>query len=940
MARAHLYRAAADNQGNLLFNATVTVYEADYSVPLAQTMWTDNDGTTAIDNPFICTTGIIDFWLDMPQRVCILIQQQSVPDIIVYADANPAADEVVYADSPVHITNTPSNAGDVLLYTGTPGQFAWGAAPTGTGLTPIVTVVNDDFSSGGDPVGWTFSGAQVGTRSYDPTNLPPGTNYHYSMKFAGPTSTVQSQQFTFLDTGHVTFWLETELTASQSVVISLVDVSNVVTPQLTITDSRSWGFYAIPVAAGTWSVRISYTGTAGTPNAVWLTGFLAQYGGTVPAHNHQGSGSNSIALGTSATAFTNATAIGANASATGTNAVALGYGTQSSGTTSVAVGNGSNANANYAIAIGAGATGSNLTTAWTAIGQSASAAGNESIALGKSASASGDEGIAIGTSAAATATGAVAIGQGATSAATDGFAIGVGSSVGSGHTNSVALGAGAATTAANQVMLGTANSVATVPGSVTATGQVSLGTSSSRVGFYGSAGRTKPVVNGSDNGNVVLRTLISNLAAMGLITNNTVQQPVAFNVPVGNIDYFLRADNGLSNLGTADFDFQPYVYAPVVYAGTAPFASSPNWSITATHFAQKNVVTGLGVLKNAYNAKSSFTVQVQVPVTGSLANGDRFALITRHSGVTDGSSGAAYLVFDYQTLTLSLGVNTGSGVPSSYTVGGGNSIALSVAGGNIFDGSLHTVTVLTGGTDVGVQIDSSKPYYFKDATLNTTGTYVGWDTNSSTIGNILVSALMFSPTAIFDGFRGAVTNSTTMGNTDSGTAWQMVPAVGTSTVGISAGVLTLTSGATAANHIGCYFPTTVNTMGKTIRTTFTAVPTGVNAASGVLVSYVDPLNYVVVTPTIIAKMVAGTQTTLATHSSAIAANDLLTITISAAGLVTVFKNGSSVSSNTPSPTIPQNPNVGLLAYNPVTTAAVLTVGSFTVTDQFNATVFK
>lgn len=934
MARAHLFRSIADNQGNLLFNATVTVYEADFAVPLGQTIFLDDTSADSFDNPFICLNGIVDFWLDTPQRLCLLIQQPTVPDMVVYADVNPAADQIVYSDNGIQITNAPTSPGQVLLSTGADQVAQWGDAPTGTGLTPIVTVVNDDFSSGGDPLGWTFSGAQVGTRTYDPGNIPSGTNYLYSLKFAGPTSILKTNSFTFLESGTAKFWLETTLTASQTVLVELLDVSNSPTTVLTITNSRGWGYYSIPIATGTWSLRITYSGTAGSPNAMWLTGFLAQYGGSVPTHNHQGAGSNSVALGVSATAVTGATAIGANASATGTNSSSIGYGSSASGSTAFAAGNGASASANYAIAIGSGAAGSNTNTAWIAIGQSAAATGLESLAVGKSAQATGDEGVAIGSSASATGTGAVAIGQASSSAATDGFALGVGATVAVGHTNSVALGAGAATTASNQVMLGNANTVAVVAGSLTTTGQVAVGGSSSKVGFYGSAGRTKPVVNGSDNGNIVVRNLIQGLAAMGLVTNNTVQQPAAFAVPVGNIDYFLRAQGATNDLGVSDFDFQPYLYAPAAYGGPAPFATNPNWSINITHTAQKSTQVGPAALKNAYNPNASFTVQVQTITPGSLVSGDAFALVARHTGATDGSASSAYLVFDSASSSVSLGINNGNGVPTSYTVGGGNSVSLTTAGGNVFDGSLHTITVISGYQSLGVQIDSSKPYFFKDTSVNLTGTYIGFDTNVSVVGNIVFSALLFNPTANFDGFNTTVAATTTLGNNDSGRAWNMVTAVGSSTVATGSGVATLTAQAGAGNHIGCYVTTVLNTMGKTIRSTMTSVPG--SGTGGILVHFTDINNYVLVTATLVIQVLAGVQTTIATHSSAIVANDLITINVTAAGLVTVFKNASQVSSVTPTVTIPQNPNMGLYVAN----AAVMGVGFFLVTDQFNATVYK
>lgn len=932
MARAHLFRALTDNQGNLLFNATVTLYQADFAVPLNQPIWPDEktvNASLALPNPFTVANGIIDVWLDNPQRVTIAAQASGVEDIVISADVNPSANQIVYGSQPLMISNQPTAVGDVLLSTGTSGVASWGAAPSGTGLTPIISVVNVNFATAGDPLGWSFSGSAVASRSYDPHNVPPNTSYIYSLLFPSPVSTVQTQNFTFLEAGSVSFWAKTMLSSGQTVTITLLDLSSNATVLQTITDTRTWGFYSYPVAAGTWSIKISYAGTAGSPNSFWMTGFQAQYGGNVPAHNHTGVGTNSVALGVSASAPTSgATAIGANSTANGSNSSAIGYTAQATGTTSLAIGTGAVANSNYAIAIGAAAVGSNTASAWISIGNAASATGLESVAVGKSASASADETVAIGSGSVASGIGAVAIGQNAQAKATDSFALGLNTLVGSTHTNSVALGAGAATTSANQVMLGSTNHITTVAGNLTTQGSVALGTASSRVGFYGSAGTTKPVVNGSDNGNVVVRSLVQSLAAMGLITNNTVQQPAAFNAPVGNIDYFLRADNGLGNLGVADFDFQPYSYAPLAFGGTSPFPATPQWSIGSTHFASKGSIIGPSPIKNAYAVNASYSLQMQVVTPGSLASGDRFVLVLRHTGATDGSAACAYLVFDYSSTTVELGVNNGSGNPTSFTVASGNNVALSP---NVFDGNLHTLTVFTGTSTVGLQIDNAAPIFFRDGSMNLTGTYIGWDTNVSSLGNIVFTALLYNPPAIFDSFH---TNTATLTQTETGQSWNMIAGTGSSSLSAGSGVLTLTSTSGTGNHIGVYVTSVLNTMGKTINTSFTSIPG--SGTAGVLAHFQDLNNYVLVTPTNVIQVLSGTQTTLGSLSTAIVANDLLTVTIAAGGAIKVFKNGTQQASVSPGLTIPQNPNMGLYAVN----GAVLPVDFFMVSDQFTSTVYK
>lgn len=61
----------------------------------------------------------------------------------------------------------------------------------------------------------------------------------------------------------------------------------------------------------------------------------------------------------------------------------------------------------------------------------------------------------------------------------------------------------------------------TLNGAVAANGNVQLAGASSTLGFYGSAGTTKPTVTGAKGGDAALGSLISALAALGLITDAT-----------------------------------------------------------------------------------------------------------------------------------------------------------------------------------------------------------------------------------------------------------------------------------------------------------------------------------------------------------------------------------------------------------------------------------
>ena len=57
--------------------------------------------------------------------------------------------------------------------------------------------------------------------------------------------------------------------------------------------------------------------------------------------------------------------------------------------------------------------------------------------------------------------------------------------------------------------------------SPTFTGELSLGAASSRLGFFGATGGTRPVVTGSRAGNSALTSLLSVLAGLGLINDDS-----------------------------------------------------------------------------------------------------------------------------------------------------------------------------------------------------------------------------------------------------------------------------------------------------------------------------------------------------------------------------------------------------------------------------------
>jgi hypothetical protein len=528
-------RPIIGDTGDLLYGAQVTVREAGQSVKVAQPMYAGPTGEEQLTNPFITANGVIDFWMDTPQRVSVLVQKDGFSDILVYLDAAPPPEETARTDSPLLIVGD-QVPGNVLLAGDTPGQAVWGPVPANSGVTPRVTVINEDFDLARDPAGWTFTQAATSTRDY-PAEAPTDWGYSRSLhgKHTGNAGdlVVVTPGFTLTEAGFVSLWVRPTLATGESVIIAATTQGGTKTVLETLTQTRPWGFYRYPLAAGTYqSVSVEFKGAAafvaGSGHEMWTTGLQVLYGGTVPTHTHSGSGTGSVALGTSAAASGVASvAIGTSAQATASNATAFGARAQATATDAVAVGPDSKALSQNGVAVGARANGSLAATGWTAVGADAYVDSTDGTAIGRQAKVYGQSGAAIGPTAyvGPSATGAVALGQNAQALASGGVALGPNSVVGSTHSNATAIGSNAKTSAALQTMFGNpsvTSGAVIFCGKLYALSAVNLGTdASSRLGFFGAEGTVKPTVTGSDGSNLALRNLISALAGLGLLINNT-----------------------------------------------------------------------------------------------------------------------------------------------------------------------------------------------------------------------------------------------------------------------------------------------------------------------------------------------------------------------------------------------------------------------------------
>jgi hypothetical protein len=523
MSRAHYFQAITDGEGNLVPNATVAVHDPITLQYISQTMYLTDNGSTPLPNPLAATGGVIDFYLDEPDRLLLRIDAPGYGSYQLVVDVLPPADRLVLSDIPLHFS-TPPEPGKVVNV-GSDGSLVFGNSPVG--LTPKTTINSWDFATGTVPGAWGFSYSGTGiSTSYtgeivdDPVSTYTKA-YHFNGNASGTftTTPLVTKIFwgaTLPDTGTMTFFLKLN---GSSGFRFLVDDA----PVYTTISAASWTpvkIDAIVPGAHTFAVEYSLTGnTAGSE--MFLAGMLLTSGGVVSAHYHDGTGLHSLALGQNSVASADdTTAVGDSATANSADTTAIGYSAQALAESATAVGSKATATGSGSTVIGYAA--SSLSAQSVVVGYQSSATRVGSVVLGYSAISSGDYNVAVGYQAAAdAASNAVAIGKSAQAHASGSVAIGQNAVVGASHNNSVAIGKDVQTTSANQIMIGDATYTLYIPGALRAQGDVTIGASTSRIGFFGSLGTTRPTVTGSRNGNVALNNILAALANMGLIINGT-----------------------------------------------------------------------------------------------------------------------------------------------------------------------------------------------------------------------------------------------------------------------------------------------------------------------------------------------------------------------------------------------------------------------------------
>jgi hypothetical protein len=134
--RAHYTRPVTDEQGNLLPNAQINVYDPATTTPISPVLYSTDTGSNVLSNPYVSSTGLIDFYLDEPTRVRIGVVQGGLPmqyfeDVDIIAAGSDSPHTGSGSDSLV-IGVAATSAGDASVALG-PSASSGGIGSTAVG---------------------------------------------------------------------------------------------------------------------------------------------------------------------------------------------------------------------------------------------------------------------------------------------------------------------------------------------------------------------------------------------------------------------------------------------------------------------------------------------------------------------------------------------------------------------------------------------------------------------------------------------------------------------------------------------------------------------------------------------------------------------------------------------------------------------------------------
>lgn len=528
MARAHLYRSISDSNGNIRPAVQVSVFNAGSTQLTEQTLYTGETGSTALENPFVSSDGVIDFYLDRAQSVKIELRDGSSLSTFDNIEVVPSPDNVVQAANGFAIQNAPEAGQFLQSWSQTEAQWVDADDLVATKASPLNTLASYEFSleNLGNLVITDTTGATITPSFVDVEGTLPG-DYDFVKAIRVPvvrTVSLRIPVLTFPEQGTIIFVykiVSEEQGVGGAMLRATIDggarrIETSTDPNLINT----WVVgYLGGITPGTHSLQIDHIPGSDPDSYVLLGHILVQYGNNIPYHTHQGQGADSVVLGPDASAkFARSSAAGGEATAAGNDATAFGYRANAQAR-AVAFGPYSHAAPN-GVTLGYYATNLDGTDGGVAIGRNAHTGGDNAVSIGIDSEASGERSVALGFDAQAAGDEALALGSEAQAEGERSVALGRGADAG--HARSMALGPGAVTTEDDQIVLGTAETTVEISGVLQALGASTiLGAADSVLGFFGAAGTARPVVTGSREGNAVLTDLLTKLDALGLIDDQS-----------------------------------------------------------------------------------------------------------------------------------------------------------------------------------------------------------------------------------------------------------------------------------------------------------------------------------------------------------------------------------------------------------------------------------
>lgn len=142
--RAHFTRPVTDEQGDLLPNVQVTVFDPGTTTPISQVLYTSDTGSNVLTNPFVSATGVIDVYLDQPARVRFGIVQGNLP-MQFYEDV-----DVLAAGSDSQHFGAGTNSLAIGVGATSLGDSATGLGPSASATGTNSTALGQASSSVGD----------------------------------------------------------------------------------------------------------------------------------------------------------------------------------------------------------------------------------------------------------------------------------------------------------------------------------------------------------------------------------------------------------------------------------------------------------------------------------------------------------------------------------------------------------------------------------------------------------------------------------------------------------------------------------------------------------------------------------------------------------------------------------------------------------------------